>query len=264
VTDSEELLDEPAAPAAAVAPRPFRASHAWLVLIAFLLAQLVVGALVGLAFSLIDSAAGVDVLSPEGQQQLDSRVAPWAALAGYAAAFATVFALGATLAPHQLRARDPAGFGCRAAPLAAWIPAALLGAAVALGYLGAAELLFPPPPAEELGPFTRMAMSGPLGLTVWISIALLLAPPAEELLFRGMLLSGFRASWGRVPAGVVVTVLFTLTHAPEFLHYWPGAVAVAAFGTLALWLRLRSVSLLPPLCAHVAYNAVLVAAAVLE
>jgi len=262
VSEAEDLLDEPADPAGARAPRPFQARQAWLLLIAFLLAQLVVSALVGGAFGFY-AAQGVDLLSPEGRQQLESQAMPWAALAGYLAAIATILALSPTLAPGRLRSRDPGGFGFRAAPPPTLVWAALLGAALALGYMAAAESLVPPPTEQEMGPFARMALTGPLGFAVWVSIALLLAPPAEELLFRGMLLSGFSASWGRAPAGVVVTLLFALTHVTEFAQYWPAAGAVTAFGALALWLRLRSESLLPPICAHVGYNAILVAAATL-
>jgi membrane protease YdiL (CAAX protease family) len=263
VTEAEDLLDGQPDPARARAPRSFHAKQAWLLLIAFLLAQLVVSALVGGVFGSFYAAQGVDLLSSEGQQQFEAQAMPWAALAGYLAAFAAILALSPTLAPGRFRSRDRDGFGWRAAPLPMLISAVLLGAALALGYMVAAEYLVPPQTEQEMGPFARMALAGPLGFSIWASIALLLAPPAEELLFRGMLLGGFSASWGRAPAGVMVTLLFTLTHVTEFAQYWPAAGAVTAFGALALWLRLRSESLLPPVCAHVGYNAILVAAATL-
>ncbi len=264
MSEARDALDEPTDPGPGSRLRPFRAADAWLVLIAFLLTQLVVSALVGGAFGAFYAAEGVDILSPEGRGQFESQALPWTALAAYATSFGVILALSHSLAPERIRSRDQTGFGLGITPAPMLIQAVVLGGALSLAYLAVADQLVPFQTDEEMGPFARMALTGPLGLSIWASIALLLAPLAEELLFRGILLSGFSASWGRAPAGWVVTALFTLTHVTEFWYYWPAAIAVTAFGALALWLRLRSGSLLPAVGAHVGYNAILVAAAVLS
>ena len=46
------------------------------------------------------------------------------------------------------------------------------------------------------GPVAKMAASNGMGRAVWAVLAVLIAPPVEELLFRGVMLRGMIASWG--------------------------------------------------------------------
>ncbi len=94
----------------------------------------------------------------------------------------------------------------------------------------------------------------------WAVLALFVAPPVEEFLFRGVLWSGLVRSMGSGKAGVVVTLLFVASHVTEARGYWPAWIAISVLAVAALAVRVRSGSLLPPVVLHTSYNAVLVAA----
>jgi membrane protease YdiL (CAAX protease family) len=93
---------------------------------------------------------------------------------------------------------------------------------------------------------------------MWAILAIGVAPPTEELLFRGVLYAGFARSWGARAAAVVTTALFVALHAPEIRGYWPGWMVIASLGALALRARLRTGSLAPAIALHVGYNLALV------
>jgi membrane protease YdiL (CAAX protease family) len=86
----------------------------------------------------------------------------------------------------------------------------------------------------------------------------LVAPPAEELVFRGVLYAGLARSWRPAIAGVVTTTIFVALHLTEVGGYWPGWLAIGAMGALALRVRLREGSLWPAIALHATYNAGLV------
>jgi len=131
----------------------------------------------------------------------------------------------------------------------------LAGGALALVYFPLATgLLFPPEPDRTPGPVTRMALSPGWQRWLWSSMALLVAPPVEELLFRGALQAGFARSWGWGPAALFTTVLFVALHYPEFRTYLPAAGALVGISVLTLWLRRRSGALGPAVAAHAGYN----------
>jgi membrane protease YdiL (CAAX protease family) len=88
----------------------------------------------------------------------------------------------------------------------------------------------------------------------WILSAVILAPPVEELVFRGVLLGGLTQIWNLRAAAVVSGVTFWAMHAPEWLRYWPAAVAIALITVLVTLLRIRSGALGPSIAAHSAYN----------
>lgn len=90
-------------------------------------------------------------------------------------------------------------------------------------------------------------------------VAILVAPLAEELYFRGAWLDFGARTLGRPAAVVLVSVLFGLVHLPQGLHVLMFAVSlplclvalstgsvVWAFGAHALWNALAVVSRLPP------------------
>ncbi len=100
-----------------------------------------------------------------------------------------------------------------------------------------------------------MAHRGGVALAAVAFVALLLAPPLEEVMYRGLLFDGFKESWGFVPAALVVTVLFVLVHIFEISHYWPAAAAIVCLAAATLIVRLRMRSIMAAIVLHVAYNA---------
>jgi membrane protease YdiL (CAAX protease family) len=111
-------------------------------------------------------------------------------------------------------------------------------------------------PAEPPDMMTQLAASSNAALRAWMFSAVLLAPPIEELMFRGVLLGGLSETWNLRAAAVVSGATFWLMHGPEFVH-WPAAVAIAMLTVLATWLRVKHRSLIPSIGAHFGYNLVL-------
>jgi membrane protease YdiL (CAAX protease family) len=111
-------------------------------------------------------------------------------------------------------------------------------------------------PAEPPDMMTQLAASSNAALRAWMLSAVLLAPPIEELMFRGVLLGGLAQTWNLRAAAIISGATFWLMHGPEFVH-WPAAVAIGMLTVLATWLRVRHRSLIPSIGAHFGYNLVL-------
>lgn len=88
-------------------------------------------------------------------------------------------------------------------------------------------------------------------------LAVVAAPVAEELIFRGCLYGALRKSGGRVPAIVVSSVLFALIHG--HLPSLPGLIVLAV--GLALVYE-RCGSLWAPISMHASFNALTIVAAI--
>jgi membrane protease YdiL (CAAX protease family) len=110
--------------------------------------------------------------------------------------------------------------------------------------------------AEPPDLMTQLAGSSNSALRAWMISAVLLAPPIEELMFRGVLYGALANTWNIRAAAFISGTTFWLMHGPEFVH-WPAAVAIALLTILATWLRVRSQSLAPSIAAHFGYNLVL-------
>ncbi|MCS7207781.1 MAG: CPBP family intramembrane metalloprotease [Dehalococcoidia bacterium] len=83
-----------------------------------------------------------------------------------------------------------------------------------------------------------------------VGVVVLLAPLAEEIFFRGFLLTALTPRFTRGGALVVSSLVFAV------LHGAPGLMVPVFFAGLVLGvLFLRSGSLLPPLMAHALQNA---------
>lgn len=113
--------------------------------------------------------------------------------------------------------------------------------------------------AHPLISLTETSGSGLL-LAVTLSVVCVLAPAAEEILFRGLLFSAIRRRIGAVSAGVVSTVLFTLVHVP--IVRAAALVPIAALGAVLCVLTWRNASVVPAVIAHVTINALTMAQAV--
>ena len=138
--------------------------------------------------------------------------------------------------------------------------AALAG--IALGFLYAFVLAryFPLAPEVKMGPIAQAVSDGGWKLYVWVVLALFIAPPIEEFVFRGALWTGLRRSWGPVPAAIVVTALFVVMHMLESGRYPPALFAIASLGLACIVARSLTGSLVASIALHMAYNAVIVTA----
>jgi membrane protease YdiL (CAAX protease family) len=140
------------------------------------------------------------------------------------------------LIPSHIRDRSPTG--------AAWVPGPWLGiakgltAGIAIG--ACAYVLYKLTNSHSglrnLGPIGRASIAPGLPRTVLLLNARFLAPPTEELLWRGVVYGGLRRSVCRSWAAVLITALFTAVHIPSSL---PVMAAITGLGLGALWCRLH-------------------------
>jgi membrane protease YdiL (CAAX protease family) len=129
--------------------------------------------------------------------------------------------------------------------------AALTGAALALISLPLMGLVVHRPEPPDV--ITQLTSSSSSALWAWIISAVLLAPPIEELMFRGALLGGLGETWSLRAGAAISAATFWLMHGPEFVH-WPAALAIAVLTIVATRLRLQSGALGPSIALHFGYN----------
>lgn len=80
------------------------------------------------------------------------------------------------------------------------------------------------------------------------------APFVEELVFRGVLLSGLARRMPSVPAVIVSALVFGGVHLPDFGFAWYPVPALVLLGLVLAWLRLRTRSLWPSVTLHATNN----------
>jgi membrane protease YdiL (CAAX protease family) len=85
-------------------------------------------------------------------------------------------------------------------------------------------------------------------------IPFLITSATEEVLFRGLLLRGFAASWGLFRASVASTLCFAALLSLESFFGWSFTIATSVMGLAALAARLRSGSLYCSVAVHFFYN----------
>jgi membrane protease YdiL (CAAX protease family) len=169
-----------------------------------------------------------------------------------------MFALARRLGRHQLCDRNPTG--------AAWVRGSVkqLGLGCLSGILVAGfsfvvnAWVFPVKDLTHIGPLTQLAITPGVAQVSWVILAILIAPPVEELLFRGIVFGGFARSFGLVWSAIWTTALFLVLHIPEVMYHWPAIIGVCAMAFAALFLRLRTRAIGPAVALHVGYNAVIV------
>jgi membrane protease YdiL (CAAX protease family) len=134
-----------------------------------------------------------------------------------------------------------------------------IGLVVGTAYYGLSIVLAPYAYVLDVppGPITRMALTAGVSRWLWLAMALVLAPPIEELLFRGVVYGGYRKSLGAVWAAILTTSIFCVLHVTEVLDFWPSVIGIIGLAVAALWLRLRSAAIGPAVAVHFGYNAVI-------
>lgn len=232
----------PEPPDTPAGPRRFGPGAALLVFLAYFGAQILGGAVVGIVAGLraaVDREPVGDVVA----RNLPAMLLMGLAFSG-AGALVAARALVGPLRPSGRFALR----GTSARGLAAGIAT---GVALGLLLLAVMRLLAPTPHDT---PLTRLAGTE-IGRWVLVFAALVLAPPIEEFVFRGVLYEGFRERMPAAVAMLLVTVLFTALHLTEVVHYAPAIGLIALLSVATLLLRTATGSLLPAVAAHFTYNA---------
>lgn len=184
---------------------------------------------VGLAIELIKHFAGIN-LSPFTNFLIMQAVA-----------WPTIIGLGLQWGKVSLRE------ACRLGAFPVRMVPALCVACFGLTILMTFVLSMVPMSASSREDLTR-AYAGSSQLAIFLS-AVVAAPLAEEMFFRGLVLRGFLGRYSTTKAVWASSVIFALFH----LDLWQAAIALPAGLGLA-WLYLRTRSLLPCILVHMTIN----------
>jgi len=107
-----------------------------------------------------------------------------------------------------------------------------------------------------------MVPQSPAGLPLGLLCIALIAPLAEELYFRGVLLSWLRRKIGAPLAVFASAAIFALLHFRFLSHGgvegWVYTATIAAVGLVTATLALRTGSLWGPFAVHAGYNAAII------
>lgn len=259
----------PPPPASGDGPEPPRRLHAavWgvILLAAILGVQALVGGAVTVAFVLSGGDPDrllADLLSPPGGETAGFGEA-WTAALLLSAAAATA-AVGLPLSVVAIRNRFGSFREVWGRPSGRAVGYGLLGLGMILGLAAALAATVEPLAKETFENSPQARLSGALAkewlLPISIPIAGLLAPAAEEFIFRGFFYraaagwlerrqrSPRRAFWG---AALVSAGLWAAIHGDPVVM-----PVIGAFGVILAWVYVRSKSLLAPLLTHAAWNTV--------
>jgi membrane protease YdiL (CAAX protease family) len=258
--ESEENIDpgDQTIPMDPVAAPRLRVLPAAVVFGVYFAVQIVVGLAAGIIAVVAVFSSGLDIKDPQVlTRAARSAMAP-ATVLGLALSGAMAITLSILWFKNEVKDRSKTGGAWVAGKPTAIFAGLGIGAFVAMGYVIIVALIHKGSDAANMGPLARMAIQPGMGQMAWILTALLLAPPIEELLFRGVLFGGICRSWGAPWAAIVTTGVFILLHVNEMIHFWPAFIFVASMAAAALWLRLRTKAIAPSIAVHFGYNLVLV------
>ena len=135
----------------------------------------------------------------------------------------------------------------------AYLIAVLLGAAVLL--LGGTLTHFLAGHHQVDQDVSLLAGNVSVGMRLLLALLVVcVAPFVEELVFRGVLLSGLAS---RMPIGwamLASAVVFGCVHLPDFKFAWYPVPALIILGLVSAWLRVRTRSLWPSITLHATNN----------
>lgn len=231
--------------------RPIGAAKAILIFVAYVLSQALAGAIAIAGYTIL---TGRDALSV-AMDGMDPVLFLIVGTAGFVVGAPVVVCLARAFERGDTwkQALAPLGW-VKVKPAIIWKSAAL-GVAIAVFFGYALEAIFPPGDSAS-GPLIEAASAPGWQRILFVVLAIFLAPFAEEFLFRGVLFTGMKRSWGAWPAGIVVTLFFSSLHIGDIAGYWPALGLIALVGTALLLVRIKTDSLWPAVVLHAAYNGV--------
>jgi membrane protease YdiL (CAAX protease family) len=95
------------------------------------------------------------------------------------------------------------------------------------------------------------------GRLIIYTILALLAPAAEELVFRGYIFQGIRNSFGIKVSAIIVTALFIMLHAPQLGYSILPLLMLCVVSVTLIWVRIKTDSLTKCIVIHQIYNTIL-------
>ena len=173
-----------------------------------------------------------------------------------AAAAVVMIAIVRQTWPAQWSHAELPGFGfVRPRSGYAWAAAVVLGIIVVLLGGTITQLLAGGHSVQQ--DVTVLAREVPLALKVVLALLVVcVAPVVEELVFRGVLLSGLASRMRTGWAIVASAAIFGCVHLPDFQFAWYPVPALILLGLVLAWLRVRTGSLWPSITLHATNNLV--------
>lgn len=156
--------------------------------------------------------------------------------------------------PAQWARGEVPGLGLAATPHRRAYPlAVVLGFCILLAGGWLTHLLAGQHPVQQ--DVTVMASHAALGLRLLLVLMVVgVAPFVEELVFRGVLLSGLARRLPMAWAVVISALIFGTAHLPDFSFAWYPVPALIVLGLVLGWLRVYSHSLWPSITLHATNN----------
>jgi membrane protease YdiL (CAAX protease family) len=156
--------------------------------------------------------------------------------------------------PGQWSRADLPGFGFAKPANKAVYPAAIILGFVVLLLGGAMTHLLAGhhPVHQDVAVMARKVSSDMRILLALLVVCV--APFVEELVFRGVLLSGLASRMRLGWAMLVSAIVFGCVHLPDFKFAWYPVPALILLGLVLAWLRVRTRSLWPSITLHAANN----------
>ena len=227
------------------------------IFLSYILTQLFIGFLAGVITTVGYLTLKQGSKTKEGLEKLiTSLQLPYTVVALIVASTVMIL-LSIKYGKEQIRNRSNKGIAWVAGNRSYVLLGLVSGLIVATLYIFMAVNFFPPDPNAPLSPLLTMVYNDGMSRIFWVFFVLILAPPVEEFLFRGVLISGYSRSFGIIKASVLSTVLFVLIHSFEAIYYLPAYIGITGIGILALVLRLKSRALGPSVAAHFGYNLII-------
>jgi membrane protease YdiL (CAAX protease family) len=230
-----------AAPTAAW-PAPAAGTAVGLIVL-YLLVQLVIGAL------------GVQWLEATHAGPLSTGATAALAVTAVGAAALAVILLARWRWPLLWSRAMPPGFGLTRPRDYRWLLAAVAVGLLAPWLGGMVTHLLAR--GHEVGQnVEQIVRHAPLGGRIALAVlAVSVAPVAEELLFRGVLLSALIPRFGLRVAAMSSAAAFAAIHLPGLGWHWYALPQLLLLGLALVWLRVRGRSLWPAVLAHGVHNA---------
>lgn len=102
----------------------------------------------------------------------------------------------------------------------------------------------------------RMLKSSRTAVYVLAGFAVFTAPIVEEVLYRGVLYPAFYRKFGTAGAIIIVTVLFSIIHIPQYLPSYGVIIMICMLSLTLTLIRAKTKSLLPCFLIHTLFNGV--------
>ncbi len=246
-----------------IQPPQLRAGRAFALFALFFLIQALTGLIIGFTSGLVATLQGANLQDPQVLAQINQQVIILATILGFLLASILVLYLAIRWFPQKIHDRSITGAAWKIGPPKFLLLGLAGGLFIAISYLFLAPLMSTPPSEDAIGPFAKMATTPGLQQIIALFLALVLAPPVEELLFRGVMFGGFCRSFGPTWAATLTTFLFVASHILEAIHFWPALLFIGLMALAALWLRLFTRTIGPSIALHFSYNLVIVSSILL-